>query len=147
MKRDFFLLFLIFGCVSMKAQKFNSDTLRVVVETKFGELTFTNYCRKDKLEFVQSGNKTIFDEDVEREAQEKNMTKDKIKMKFTLDSLGKLESCEIIKPSKLERLNAFLLELFNDAIQRLSSVKYSLSCNRERKTYLVPVNYEAQKKK
>ncbi len=133
-------------CYSLNAQITNSDTLKVVVKTKFGELTFMKFCKKDKLDFVQSS-KPIFDEKVEKDAEEKNITEDKLKMKFTINSSGKLESCELVKASKLKSLDSFLMEIFNEAIFKLSTEDYTLSCNGKRKSYLVPIVYKTQEKK
>ena len=74
------------------------------------------------------------------------LTEDKLKMKFTINSSGKLESCEIVIPSKLKSLDTFLLEMFNDAILKLNAEDYSLSCNGKRKSYVMPIVYKAQKK-
>jgi len=144
----FFFLWFVLAFVSLKAQKSGLDTVKVVAQTKYGDLMFyRKNCSKSKLEFVQSGNKLIFDEGVEKELKDRHMTKDKVTMKFTLDNYGKIASCEIIKPSKIETLNMFLLNLFTDAIAKLSSTNYSLSCRRKNKVFMVPVTYEASKKR
>ena len=36
----------------MFCQTKNIDTLKVISKSKFGEITFTKYCKNDKLEFV-----------------------------------------------------------------------------------------------
>ena len=131
---------------STEAQSISSDTLKVAVVTKFGELTFTKYCKKDTFNFVQSG-KPIFDNEVEQDAKNQNITEQKLKIKFTINEAGKLESCEILKPSKLKSLNVFLLEMFNDAILKLNSIDYNLSCDGKKKAYTIPVVYKAQKSK
>ena len=43
----------------MFCQTKNIDTLKVISKSKFGEITFTKYCKNDKLEFVQSKNPII----------------------------------------------------------------------------------------
>src|SRR5687768_17135199 len=86
MKAIIFLMLSI-NSFSVYPRTSNSDTLKVVVETKFGELTFTKVCDSDKFEFVQSKD-PIFDKGVEGEALEKNIERDTLKVQFSIDKKG-----------------------------------------------------------
>ncbi len=141
----FFCLTLYFA--SLKAQNVNSDKPEVIAKTQYGELTFyRKTCTKNKLEFVQSGNKRIADKSVDSILNNRNLAEEKVKFKFILDNSGKIVSCEILRPSKIERLNVFLLEVFNEAISNLRSENYNLSCGKRRKEFFVAVTYAGRKK-
>ncbi len=129
---------------SIAAQASISDTLKVVAQTKFGEITFIKYCKTDKLEFVQSG-KPIFNENVESEARIHNVRKYKLKLKFTIDNFGKLISCQIIKSSRLKVLDSHLLEVFNEAISNIKEADYTLNCDKKGGTYVIPAIYKPRK--
>jgi hypothetical protein len=123
-----------------------SDTLKVVVQTTYGELTFTKYCKKDKLEFIQSKD-PIINEKVEEEARQKNIEKDRLKVRFYVDERGKITDFRIVKKSRIETLNSFLIDLFNNAILKMRAVDNSLNCNNRSGTYTMPLNYIRQKPK
>lgn len=145
MKAFVFFIFLI-STTSIFSQNLSSDTLKVVAQTKFGELTFRKFCKTNKFEFQQTKN-PIFDKEVELEAQEKSIAKDTLEVKFSIDKKGKLVSFEIIKKSKLDKLNTFLIDVFNDAILKMRKQHYSLNCNNKESVHIMPLIYERQKSK
>ena len=128
------------------SRNLNLDTLKVIVQTKFGELTFTKICKRDKFEFFQSG-KPILDKDVETEAWDKDIDKDTMKVAFVINKTGQIERYNIIKKSRLDKLNIFISLLFDDAIVGLKNEKYSLNCNNKVARHIIPVMYVRQKTK
>lgn len=123
-----------------------SDTLKIVANTKYGELTFTKYCKANKLEFVQS-KKPIVNKRVEKEAWMKNIAQDSLTVKFHIDDAGRPSKFEIVKKAKLKTLNVFVHKLFKDAISKMRYEKNTLSCDGKASSYLMPVIYERQKLK
>ena len=142
--KAFALFIFLIGSTSIFSQNLSSDTLKVVTQTKFGELTFRKICKTNKFEFQQTKD-PIFDKEVELEAQEKSIEKDTLEVKFLIDKKGKLVSFEIIKKSKLDKLNIFLMDLFNDAILKMRKQLYSLDCNNKESVLIMPLIYERQK--
>jgi hypothetical protein len=131
---------------SALSQTVSSDTLSVVVKTKFGELTFRKFCQENKFEFQQTKN-PIFDKDVELEARQKQILKDTLEVQFSIDKSGKVVAFDITKKSSLGKLNTFILDLFNDAILKMHNQTYSLTCNNIESVHTMPLIYERQKSK
>ena len=130
----------------MFCQTKNIDTLKVISKSKFGEITFTKYCKNDKLEFVQSKN-PIINKEVENEAWERNIKKDKFKLKFHINKEGKISSWQLIGKAKLKSLNSFIPILWNDVIENLDYTENSLKCGDIERDYYMPVVYKRQNKK
>lgn len=145
MKGSFLFLLCLVG-LSALSQTVSSDTLSVVVQTKFGELTFRKLCHADKFEFQQTKN-PIFDKDVELEAKQNHISKDTLEVQFSIDKSGKIVAFDIIKKSALRKLNTFILDIFNDAIIKLQGQTYSLNCNNTESVHAMPLIYERQKSK
>jgi hypothetical protein len=141
-----FLFLLCLISFSALSQTISSDTLNVVVQTKFGELTFRKICQENKFEFQQTKD-PIFDKDVELEAQQKHILKDTLEVQFSIDKKGKIVSFNITKQSSLGKLNTFISDIFNDAIIKMRNQTYSLNCNNMQSVHTMPLIYERQRSK
>ena len=140
------VLFFLVGFLSTQIVAGQSDTLKVVANTKFGELTFTRYCEANKLEFIQS-KEPIVNKRVEKEAAQKNIEQDSLTLKFYIDESGKLSKFEIVKKGKLKSLDVFIKKLFSDAILKMRYEKNRLSCDGKGDTFIIPMTYERKKNK
>lgn len=128
------------------SQSTSSDTLSVVVQTKFGELTFRKLCRENRFEFQQTKN-PIVDKEVELEAQKNHILTDTLEVQFSINKSGKLVAFNITKKSSLVKLNVFLSDIFNDAISIMINQTYSLNCNSQETVHTMPLIWARQKPK
>lgn len=141
--RQIAIIFLLFSSwISYSQISTNSSkTYRTEVNTKFGKLTFNQFCTENTSSLSLIYDYQNLDPNVEEESETKKIGSDTVIVEIIIDDYGYITNFKILKNGLLKEFTSFVNEMFAELKSEMPKQNQPLKCNMKKGKYVLPVKY------
>lgn len=142
MKYVFTILFLLlYNFSNSQTVKDSLNVQHTKVQTKFGTLTFNQFCNEKSSSLSFHFYYKYLDEKVDQESETNKIELDTVLLEMVIDKDGYMTSFKIIKEGLLNEFTSFVKEMFQELQIEMPKQNQRLKCNMKAGKYIIPVKY------